>query len=679
MARPVLETPSASRQGRIASWTAAMAWLVIGLAKSATAQTDDVRRPIDSPGLSIEAIAGWDGTVDRWTPIPVSLMIRNDSDQIIAGEIRLSDPIRGYEATLGEVVLAPKTSRRLGSIQGMTDWSRCIVTLTAGETILWRRELALATGSEFDPNFHFALFIDGGGRRLDLPGARAGAQPAEDPTLARKEGRPVKCLAVKPWQVPTHPGPCAVAQAIVFPEAADEAELNPAQWQAIADWMCQGGTVFVHQDSQKLIERLIGAAPLPATSAVSSGSFTVRRVGLGELCEFPQALFSEGGAAIRQEMEERIAKLRKNDTDTMLQSITLYGPGAGRADLNRGLVMALFGFYMLLIGGVSLLLFRLSQRRIAIYAIVVVTGTSLLAAMLGGYLRLSRGDLRWITVTQPAAEGAVQWGRIEAQSAGGRNTAVAIHGPRADLQVLSGAQHYWPWGPRPATPPFTWQPNLAGSEPDACRIDCRTTPWGVRRLRATAYPYEVRRLDFRLGFRPGPAPMNARGKPTQPTGMPSGTFSLTLANHLPFDITDCWILIGTTEVESAVAGGFRPGPPSSGVIAVSHRQQLARLAAGETKEMSFASQFLTTRNPWELSLQVQNGYFFPPAVSSPGAASAWFIGRIERSPGITIDEQHSEFDPYQQLHLFMQEIRPEDMPDPAVFPGTPAGKSKSTP
>jgi hypothetical protein len=159
---------------------------------------------VDSPGLVVEAAAGFDGTVDLSTPVPLSFLIRNVSDQLIEGHLRLFDPTRGLEVNLGEVVVAPGTARRVTSIQAMTDWFECIAMLSNDAQVLWRRELPLQTG-EFHPGFNVALFINDGGRRLELPGAvpSVATAPAEQ-LIATEKGRPIVCLTVKSWQVPNH-------------------------------------------------------------------------------------------------------------------------------------------------------------------------------------------------------------------------------------------------------------------------------------------------------------------------------------------------------------------------------------------------------------------------------------------------------------------------------------------
>jgi hypothetical protein len=46
-----------------------------------------------------------------------------------------------------------------------------------------------------------------------------------------------------------------------------------------------------------------------------------------------------------------------------------------------------------------------------------------------------------------------------------------------------------------------------------------------------------------------------------------------------------------------------------------------------------------------------------------GAASAWIIGQNEDLSIMSIDESHSDFIPNERMHLFIQEILPEDLPE----------------
>jgi hypothetical protein len=123
-----------------------LALLAAVLSSTATAQTDLSREDLDSPGLVIEAIAGWGGIVDPSTPVPMSFLLRNDSDRNIEGILTLTEITNGQEVTLGEVFITPGTTRRFTSIQSMTNWFTCLAKLSHNGKILWRRQLDLVTG-----------------------------------------------------------------------------------------------------------------------------------------------------------------------------------------------------------------------------------------------------------------------------------------------------------------------------------------------------------------------------------------------------------------------------------------------------------------------------------------------------------------------------------------------------
>jgi hypothetical protein len=193
----------------------------------------------------------------------------------------------------------------------------------------------------------------------------------------------------------------------------------------------------------------------------------------------------------------------------------------------------------------------------------------------------------------------------------------------------------------------------------------------------------MRPLDFELKFeRDKPANRND-GSQTSSTGMPAGVFSLKVVNRLPFDIKECWLVIGVSRKSSEQPVAEQAGPnarirpragfantvtPSAtGLIDVYHKQHLHVLPAGAVREDAFQSQFQVMHNNWDLAIQLPNGSLNIPRISRFGAASAWIMGRLEHSPIMTIDEQRSDFIPQEHLHLFVQEIRPEDMPDASLF------------
>ena len=641
---------------------------LLGVAQISVATAQNNGTDVDSAGLTIEAAAGWDGTIGRSLPVPVAFLISNSSERMIKGRLTLQDPLAGRSVTLGEVVVSPGATRRFASIQDLAEWYECFATLTEGTQVLWRRELALLAARDFNRNVNHVLVVDVSGRKPQLPGALSGttAVPAEE-QIPGKQGRPIQCLSAKPWQVPDHPGPLAAVQATIFPEGAADGDLNRVQWRAVADWLCQSGAVFVHKDSPEIIARLTDLAPLRTDEPAVSGEFVVRRVGFGAIYEYSRPLFASNGGEIGKPIAEEIAGLSRNHISKLIDMNNLYEKRGGRADLNRILVAIFFLMYTLLSGVVALLLFRVSRRQIAAFTLTVVIGASVLSGLLGGLLRFSRGDLNWVTVTQVGARGAVQFGIVDAQSAGGRNTRIAVHGERADLQFIGDLPRGYYRDPgQLGYPRFTWQQNLEKNVENTYQVQIPMSPWGRRQLVASGFTRDAQALDFQLDFERRDAPNDDEQAPPESRGLVHGVFSLKVVNHLPYDIADCWVFIGVTQKTTSQ----RVADPSEnrlqglssaaeGMIDVYHVQQLPGLSAGTTHKQEFEASFRAL-NRWDRTL-------FPPRISRLGTVSAWIIGTAKNSSNLSIDLQRSEFVPHNELHLIIQEIRPENMPDASAF------------
>ena len=691
---------------------------VVCLASAAEAQPADEKEDVDSPGLTIEAVAGWEGEVDQSTPTPVSFLFRNDSELIIEGILTLSDSSSGEERSLGEVVLGPRSIRRFTTIQAMTDWSECVAEFRSDGAILWRRTLPLITGSYFYSETNVVLFIDDSGRSLRLPGPNDPATtpdasesaPALDPenqsrvvrpVRAGKPGRAVEVLTVKTWQVPNHPGPLFTAKAIVFPENASERDMNQVQWEAVAEWMCRGGVVFVHGESREVVDRLLESSPLSADPAVAVEPFLVHRSGLGGIYEYSQPLFAGGGNESRRALAAAAANLTDRPVAASTSWWWLSERPERRIERNGLLIGGFFSLYMILTGVVSLFLFRLGRRRIGAYTVVVVVGASVVSGLIGGYVRNSRGDLRWVSLTEGGAGGFVQTAGVEVQSAGGSRTHAAIRGERSDLQQLESAGGFAPWHPLSThIESFTWQPDLSPDDGGAYEIAGVMPPWGRRRLHASAFGRGYGPMDFQLKFEAGDSQQNAEDGPFEVLDDPPppvGRFSVNLVNNLPFDLTECHLVVGValafsepvdpSETGESETAQFPPGwvpstsQGSESSISYYHVQALPDLPAGasrnDTSESRFNDVFGTGQYPVYYGGWGPIYGSNPPAILRegllqsleipPSGASAWIVGRIAESPFMEIDEERSDFVPYSELHIYVQEILPEEMPDASLF------------
>jgi len=648
-----------------------------------TSPTNNNRAQVDFAGLDIQAIAGWDGTVDQTTPIPLSFLISNFSDNVIEGQLILTDPLNGKEVRLGEIFIGPNSVRRFSSIQAMPDWYQCVATFSHEDRILWRRELAITTGKDFSEDVNYLLFVDDGNRMLQWPADETTAEASSSRFVPKPgRGRGVQPLAVRSWQVPQHPGPLTVAQAMVFSETARLETLNDAQWDAIARWICLGGTVFVSEKSTEVIERLKKATPLIVQPAMNIDQLSVHRCGNGSLREYSGPLFSASDTTAPRLIAEAASQLSRYNQMTMIDESSLNWWDSQNADKTRMLVIAVFGIYTLLSGVVTLLLSRLSRRRIAAYTGTVVLAACVAAVVLGGLLRSSDGDLRWVTITQAGPGGVVQLAKIDVQSAGGRNSQVAVRGTKPDLQLVESdtinPRRYYSYVPesnRTGYPPFSSQADLLPDESDACQVNVPITPWGYRQAYATAFDPKVRGLEIKLKWNPPNFPMDTLATMLDQHLILPGQFELNVTNHLPFDLTECRLIISRTVV-SQVAGSITHvlDPRTGGLrmqtgASMGKLQHLESMALVENLPISATvtqqamSMINSSTDDWSFQGRWNDSPVLLPRIAYDGATSAWIVARISRSPILSIDEQRSDFKPLQGLHLFVQEILPEDMPE----------------
>ncbi len=664
----------------------ALVWAVLVVPATTWGQSlqpNDGQSQVDLAGLDIQAVAGWDGTVDTSMPVPLSFLLSNFSENVVEGELILSDPLNDKSVSLGEVFVGPNGVKRFSSVQALPNWIQCIATFQNEDGILWRRELAFMTGKDFSELVNYLLYIDDGGRLLQWPVDSGNSEmPSSQYTPAADRGRPVRPLAVKSWQVPQHPGPLTAAQAIVFSETASADMLNDLQWDAVSKWMCLGGTIFVSEKSQDVIDLLKRTSPLLPQPLVNIGDLAVHRCGGGSIRIFSGPLFSADDKSTVQAIAEAASQLSRHNLLTILDDSDLGWWRSVNADKTRMLVVAVFGIYTVLSGLVTLLMFRQSRRRIGIYTSVVVTLGCLAAIALGGLLRTSKGDVRWMSVTKSGPGGLVQLAKIDMQSAGGRNTLLTMKGRNPDLQRIEadsiGYQPYYYYrqeSNRTSYPAFSVQANLLTEEPDAFQIKIPITPWGYRQAYATTFESSARTIEAKVTYEP---PENKAMAFDGMSGLSTatfGTFTVTLKNQLSLDLKQCRFVISSTRINMTPGRDSTQYDPRTGnyrmvaedsigdPVLTESTTMLPDLLQSTTATIRVNGMSDAAEDQWNSSGQWHDATRSLPTAAYDGGTSAWIIGVLSTSPILSIDQQRSDFDPGEaEAHLFVHEIPSEDLP-----------------
>lgn len=712
--------------------------LVCLVMSTASAQrADDSDSPTstaDTGGLTIEAVAGWDGTVDTSVPVPLSFDISNYSGKDIDGTLVIFDPLSEQTATLGRAFIGQAGTSRFTFIRDLSSWHDCYAALIAKGDVLWRRQLPIATGSDFDPNINFVLFLDVQGRRLPLKDPENNQTFYNDgePHVAPAHGRPVRCLSAKPWQIPRHPGPLSPLQAIIIQDDETANELNHLQWRALAEWMCQGGTIFVPESSTLVPEQLLKASPLGNSPPVQLESFSTTRVGLGSIRTYPSSLLREDSEDLRGEITGTIARLDQNE---LVSAARRAGPGyrdGKNSSRNRLRVLAFFGIYTLLTGIVPLVFFRIERKRIAILTTTIVLAATIMAGLLGAFLRTSEGDLNLVTIAELSPGGAVEVANIIVQSAGGRETEVAVRGNRPDLQYTNQRNepryYYYGYGSHSQNgyAPFTWQSGLVTEEPDLYQINVPMTPWGRRQLFATAWQPDWKGLDIEFEFLLGePNRRNEEavtdesesddqdganldsglgqlllsGKRPEPGS--NNQFRIRVVNRLPVGITECSVVVGVARQRrmyvNALDNYQRQQLVSQGVIIGSSKDTASETFLKNATEYQFKSlgrsvapgDELTDTFPIQLNRQTYNrdiirswphGAVTLRTLTHAEQNGVWIVGKLSAPATLKVDEDRTDFLPDQSAHYFIQRVLPEDMPNlSALLPSDAATTEGDSP
>lgn len=632
------------------------------------AQSDD--EDIDTPGLTVDALAGWKGMTSATAPVPVSFLFSNFTNGPIDAELVLVDDWGGNRADLGEIYLTAGQTRRFGTVRSMRRWNRCIAELRSGNKVLWRRQLLLNNGINYNRVSNHVLIVNDSQRMLEFAGGLSpDAETPQDPVIINAGGvnpatPPLVSMNVMTWQIPTHPGPLNPVTALVFPGPVDAERLNAGQWAAIAEFVCQGGTVLLPENETQLFEAISAASPLPILPASIENEFPTRRCGLGSIRLFSKPLFMEDNDSEEERVATLIASLEQEQLHRQVGLSSHYQRDSGRAERSRITILTFMIIYTLMSGIVTLAFVRRKNRTVLVYVCSLVGVACATSAILGGGVRYSQGDVSWVSLTRLTEKGALQYAELEVQSAGGRSDRLSILGLNPDMQVLATERQLYygnNYYDRDPYPSFTVQPDMAADRPEGFESRVSITPWGRRNLMAIDYLPDLKAMDVSLSFKRAP------GSPSD--APPKGEFTISVTNNSGVDFYDCRLCIavganeGTIEqVQQARESRLRRFgyweqteiiPTKYGSII------LGEIKRGTTKEARFEALF----DSMQWSIQTEDASFAPAPATNPGGVRICLVSSIAVSPSLRIDDANSNFGTVCEKHFICQELTPSQIPE----------------
>lgn len=635
------------------------------------AVAQDERDNVNTGGLDVEFSSGFDGLVDRTGPVPLSFLFANMSGDVLDAELYIVDPLQNEERKLGDIFLSQEARRRFSAVLDLNDWMECFAELRVDSEVIWRRELPLYGDHNFGQATNYALVLNDSGRALQPPDDLPMQEVPFSGNLygnsltptAGPDGFPVRYFQMKSWQVPEHEGPLLPVRAILVLGQQRDFDLNDGQLKALARWVCQGGHLFVADRASDLRQSVIEASPLPPDPPRNDGPFSGEAMGMGRILTYTGDLW-EDNSDLNRTIALAIAQ-QPPPTQQLLIDSTLPGYSrSGAADWNRLWVIGFGVIYGLLSGLVMLAFARQPRRRVIMYISSVVVLACVAAGLLGASLRMSRGDLRWVSVTQLGAGGAVQTGNVWIQSGGALNTRVAMTGRNIDVQSLGPAQMRYYWNQTPAiVRPFTQQHSL--SEDDTSfHLNVPMTPWGQERLQAVSIIPDLKPLKIDVDW-------TTSGKPGS-AWPPHGTVSGRVENPMPTTILNPRLLISiadivTEEEADAAEQAQNSSPwqqpqvqPNTEFLIM---QNLPSIEPKGQTEFRADLQLRIVNDRWMLRESIQHIQLTYPRTDRQNSVRAWLIGSLQESPDLLVDEQQSDFTQLSSSHLILQAVDPEHLPD----------------
>lgn len=604
------------------------------------------------PGLDIEARIGLGLLSSSDEPAAITAFIRNNTNETIEGRLEVSDRWRGRRLDLGEIYLAPGQLRRFCAIRNFENWGSPRLALISKGQPVWQQPLLWSgySNNSQSGTHRVGILHDGGTEhqfRVELPvmttvsttqnRSRYGWQDNVDVEFT-EAGYQIATSNIKTWQVPDHFGPLEPLRALIALESVDPDNLNEAQKTAIAKWIATGGAFYVPVQSEELLDEIERVLPFAISPATVTNTLAVRRCGMGQIVLYPQALFGDSTAAAEENIYRSIAALpkaviRSSASVELLRRPRSYGRNATRVSI----MGYFFGYLILSVVPIVFVTTKL-KRKVLPYTVGLVGIGCLAAAVLGATLRNSTGESRWLTLTVPGENGAVQFADIEVRSTGGIGSHVEVSGNKPDLQAESPSpNHYYYYGPRTNSgmdfEGFNWRANESEAE-NRYQLQSEITPWGTRRLRATDFDSEITipEVDLKLmGNFPGDYSESSIRVLTMGTP-PISNLHLILQVSLQTQGD-------TTTFQTAVS---LPNLTKDREL----QQELSFGLSQDLPEVSFGDDL------FEFTL---------PTCTAPNTVRAFLIGTLDQSPRLKFEDQHSDFQLDHGSHLWMYEIPSEQI------------------
>lgn len=618
---------------------------VLGLS-SVGAQPSDLK----VPGIDVETTYNFGSVLRSGGPSHFAILVSNYSALPVEGQLFLCDE-NDRRVLLSDVYLTQQQIQRFAWIRDLTDWdSPYLEMLDANDSdrVLHRRTLPTMQLSNGEV---YALLVSNASQSFRLPSAEMSdeqpAEPAtydywnegyETPLVRGNDGYFVATANAKPWHLPDHFGPLVEFPTIVFADNADVSNLNVAQWRALAEWVAMGGQLYYCSDIPDFRKLLTAESPFQPGPVQDAEGFQYYACGAGRLIEYDAPLIAAGRADQSNSVGRRITR---QTAEGVIQHPTKmvsaqqmrrsYSIEPNRARMIGGMII-----YGLLSGLVTMVMFRRTQRQVAIYLFSIVGLATCAAIVLGVQIRKSKGIVQFRTVTQAGSEGSAQYGVARLFSSGGLNQPLKMTGHTPEVRLCGRNSRPWYYSGKSSFDlaaydlgdPRSGSPEVSDTVPIG--------PWGTRDLFATDFPEGDLRIRCQLKVRKqtdGYYQIDLQGSP--PSGLEFRQAVLLLVDA---DRNEAWM--------------------ESTMRITSLSIPLPKLIEGEDFEVSIKNR-LSNHSSSNLSPNFGNDAELHLGEPPARGVHAWIVGNLGRSPSLKIDETIG-YDIDSEQHLFIQKLTQDE-------------------
>ncbi|MFT5192479.1 MAG: hypothetical protein ACI957_005535, partial [Verrucomicrobiales bacterium] len=411
-------------------------------------------------------------------------------------------------------------------------------------------------------------------------------------------------------------------------------KLTRSQETALAHYVARGGVLLVPEGASSFEDKLWSQLPFP--KAASDGRQVA--VGLGMVIRYPSTALRSGNRAENAWIYEALDKQpsRVFPAGALSEHYSRHNSRAegARAARSRNACLLFAGLFTLVTGPVAWLFRKASRRRFLWMLGSAVATFCVLVILLSVSLSKSSGELWWSSLTEiPSQGGALQTAVFEMESAGARSHTLRLVDPDARFRQRDRSAN--------------WLSFFGASS----EVQVPLLPWARDSLNAEGYVPNVKPIQCRLEMLENES-LNISWDNPNAFEIQAVQLLLSSVDVRPVDVfyqgrrTDSGTMRGTLAGMAIEIEDSRSAKIELGMM------RMIELPGYDLRRIAFDDQ------PPKQGAVMNLGFAYTRGSHYAGIV----IFQVDRSPGLAIDEDDSDFVSSGELHYVLQFLGTESLP-----------------